>query len=65
MSDSITFHATLPTIGGAIKFAGDGGARVQLDVDQQAEGDMVPLLLWRGMLLKVTIEPIAHGQPET
>jgi hypothetical protein len=62
MTETITFYATLPDTTGAIKFAGNGGARVQLEIPETSEGDMVPLLLCRNRLLRVTIEPVDDGK---
>jgi hypothetical protein len=55
-SERVEFLAIIPSIASAIKFAGDEGARVTLDVDGMNEADMLPLLAMRGKLLKVVIE---------
>ena len=56
MSDPIAFEASLPAIQTAIKIAGDGGARVQLDIPETELPAIARLLLARGRVLRVTIE---------
>lgn len=54
---SVTFVATFPSIGSAIKVSGDGsGMRVQLDIPENQMPDAIRLLAWRQKRLKVTIE---------
>ena len=51
-----TFLATFPDIQSAIKIGRDG-MRIQLDVPESEMGSAVELLAWRGVVLRVTIEP--------
>lgn len=55
-SERVEFVAIIPSIASAIKFAGDEGMRITLDVDGMSEADALPLLAMRGKLLKVVIE---------
>ncbi|RPJ03157.1 MAG: hypothetical protein EHM39_00010 [Chloroflexi bacterium] len=57
MGEQAVFIATFPPILGAIRMAGDGGMRLQLDVPESEMGEAVKVLLWRQVALRVTIEP--------
>ena len=57
MSESATFTATLPPIMSALRFSGDGGRRIMLDVPESEMGEAVKLLMWRQMPLRVTVGP--------
>ena len=57
MPDTATFRATLPPILSAIRMAGDGGMRVMFDVPETDLGEATKLLMWRGKVMQVTIEP--------
>ena len=58
MSESASFLASFPSIQTAIKIHGDGnGARIQLDIPESEMGEAMKLLLWRQMVLRVTVEP--------
>ena len=57
MTEAASFRATLPPILSAIRLAGDGGMRVQLDIPESDVGEAVQLLLWKGRVLRVTVEP--------
>jgi hypothetical protein len=48
--------AIIPNIGTAIKIHGDGGWRIQLDIDASQEAKALELLTMRGKVLKVTVE---------
>ena len=54
--DPVEFLAIIPTAGYGIKFSGDEGARITLDVDGMSEANMLPLLAMRGQVLRVRIE---------
>ena len=55
-NEPVTFLATIPPIQTAIKVAGDGGARVQLDIPESELPAIARLLLARGKVLRVTVE---------
>ena len=52
-----TFRASLPPIMSAIKAGGDG-MRVQFDIPESDMAEAVKLLQWRGVVLKITVEPV-------
>lgn len=55
--NSITFLASFPPIGSAIKVSGDGGGmRLQLDVPETELVNAALLLAWRQKRLRVTVE---------
>lgn len=57
MSERVTFLASFPPIGSAIKVSGNGdGMRVQLDVPESEMANAVPVLAWREKRLRVTVE---------
>lgn len=56
MADSLTFLASIAPLQGAIKIAHDGGGRVVLDIPESEMPALVRLVLYRGAVLKVTIE---------
>ena len=64
--DSAKFLAAFPAIQSAIKVYGDEqGMRVQLDIPESEMAEAVKLLAWRGVVLRVTVEPeITRGDPE-
>jgi hypothetical protein len=51
------FRASLPPILSAVRFSGDGGMRVQFDIPETDLGEATKLLLWKGTVLRVTVEP--------
>ena len=59
MSDThhVTFIAAFPAIQ-CIKFLGDGGARIVLDIPETDEGAVESLRQWRDRLLMVTVVPM-------
>ena len=63
MSESATFTATLPPIMSALRFSGDGGCRIMLDVPESEMGEAVKLLMWRQMPLRVTVKPEEQDAP--
>ena len=64
--NTASFRATLPPILSAIRMAGDGGMRVMFDIDESGMPEALKLLMWKGQVLKVTIEPEQDaGQPES
>jgi len=56
---SVTFSASLPPIGGAIRLSGNGdGARVQLDVPASSIAAVLELAaFYTGCSFTVTVEP--------
>ena len=54
----ITFIASFPGIASAIRVAGDGGARILLDIPENELPAIARLLLMRGKAIKVTVEDI-------
>jgi hypothetical protein len=59
----VTFMASFPAIQ-CIKYLGDGGARIVLDIPQSDEGAVESLRQWRGMALMVVVTPIKGGAVE-
>ena len=57
MSESITFLASIAPLQSAITIASDGGARVKLDIPEDEMPAIVRLLMMRGRVLKITVEP--------
>lgn len=58
----ITFLASMPAIGSALKVSGDGqGMRLQLDIPENQMTDAAWLLTMRQSVLRVTIE--VYEQP--
>lgn len=53
----IVFLASFPNIQAAIRVAGDGGARILLDIPESEMPAIVRLMLMRGIVLRVTVEP--------
>jgi len=58
-SEHVTFVAAFPAIQ-CIKYLGDGGARIVLDIPQSDEGAVESLRQWRDRLLMVTVVPMAR-----
>jgi hypothetical protein len=56
MSEPVTFLASFPPIQSAIK-VGQDGARVQFDIPETEMPSIVRLMLMRGVVLRVTVEP--------
>jgi hypothetical protein len=56
----VTFLASFPPIQ-CIKFIGDGGARIVLDIPQSDEGAVELLRQWRDRVLMVTVVPMAKN----
>ena len=61
MDNQASFVATLPPILSAIRVAGDGGMRVQLDIPESEMGEACKMLMWREMVLRVHVEPESGG----
>ena len=59
-AEHVTFIAAFPTIQ-CIKYLGDGGARIVLDIPQSDEGAVESLRQWRDRLLMVTVVPMAKN----
>lgn len=54
--DEIHLNATIPQIQSAIKFGGDGSARVQLDIPASEIAELLKLVAYGpGRLLKVRV----------
>ena len=63
MTDSATFLAAFPAIQSAIKVYGDRqGMRIQLDIPETEMGEALQMLMWREMVLRMTVEPETKGQ---
>lgn len=62
MSEPVTFLASFPAIQSAIKVDGAGGARVQLDIPETELPAIARLLLMRGVVLRVSVEPVREGK---
>ena len=60
----VTFAACFPNIQ-CIKYCGDGGARIVLDIPASDEGAVESLRQWRDRVLMVTVVPVARGARET
>jgi len=60
----VTFLAAFPNIQ-CIKYCGDGGARIVLDIPASDEGAVESLRQWRDRVLMVTVVPVAKGARET
>ena len=58
-AEHVTFIAAFPPIQ-CIKYLGDGGARIVLDIPQSDEGAVESLRQWRDRLLMVTVVPMAR-----
>lgn len=54
--DTIQFQAIVPSIQSAIRVAGDGGARLVLDISESEMGNFLPIMLMREELLIVRIQ---------
>ncbi len=57
MSETATFLATLPPLLSAIRVSGDGGMRVMFDIPESDMAEALKLLLWKGTVLRLTVEP--------
>ena len=57
-AEHVTFLASFPPIQ-CIKYVGDGGARIVLDIPQSDEGAVELLRQWRDRALMVTVVPMA------
>jgi precorrin-6x reductase len=55
--ERVEFLASFPNIQTAIRVAGDGGARILLDIPESELPAIMRLLLLRGMVVRVTVEP--------
>jgi hypothetical protein len=61
---NVAFCASFPNIQ-CIKYLGDGGARIVLDIPQSDEGAIETLRQWRGMVLMVVVTPVKDARTET
>ena len=57
-----SFRAALPPIMSAIRTGGDG-MRVQFDIPESDMAEAIKLMQWRGVVLRVTVEPDTDGTP--
>ena len=55
--DRAVFEAVLPPTQNSMRIHGDAGMRIELDIDESNVAAALTLVLWRGRLLRVTIEP--------
>ena len=60
MGDKATFRASIPPIMSGIKTGGDG-MRVQFDIPESDMGEAVKLLVMRGKVLTLTVEPLINS----
>jgi hypothetical protein len=54
----LTFLASIAPLQSAITIASDGGARVKIDLPESEMPAIVRLMLFRGMVIRVTIEAV-------
>ena len=59
-AEHVTFIAAFPPIQ-CIKYLGDGGARIVLDIPQSDEGAVELLRQWRDRVLMVTVVPMVKN----
>jgi len=58
MTEAAEFAAVFPSIQSSIKVHGDEqGMRIQLDIPESEMSEAVKILMWRGVVLRVRIEP--------
>ena len=62
--EPIEFTAILPSIQAAIRFHGDGGARIQLDIDEPQRMQIYKLNELKGIEFRVTIAPIDENNKD-
>lgn len=55
--NKLTFLASIAPLQSAITIASDGGARVKIDIPEDEMPAIARLILMRGCVLKITIEP--------
>lgn len=53
---AVTFLASMPDVLSQLKIGRDG-MRIQLDVPESELANALPLVKWRDVVLRVTIEP--------
>lgn len=58
-AEHVTFVASFPNIQ-CIKYQGDGGARIVLDIPQSDEDAVESLRCWRDRALMVTVVPMTR-----
>jgi hypothetical protein len=57
--DKITMIASLPPIQSAVNLDGqEGNARVKLDIPQSELPQVIKLMLYRGQVFRITVEPL-------
>jgi hypothetical protein len=54
-TESITFAATIPVKAAAIDIHGETGARMSLEISDSDLPDFLPVVMFRGKRLRVTI----------
>lgn len=52
------FSAILPFVAGAIRFHGDSGIRITLEIDDSGVEEVKKLIDWRHGALEVTVRPV-------
>lgn len=62
MRDEVRFRAVFPSTQSALRFHGDGGLRIQLDIPESEVSGTVALLAWRQRVLVVTVRPEREGE---
>lgn len=63
--ESVTFLASFPAIQSAIKVDGSGGMRIQLDIPESEMGRAIKLMLYRQIVIQVTVKPYVQENPTT
>lgn len=59
-STPLTFTASIAPLQSAITIASDGGARVKIDIPEEEMPAIVRLMLFRGIPLRITVEPLKN-----
>jgi hypothetical protein len=61
--ESVTFTAYYPNMQSAIMMDGNNnGSRIKLDIPESEIANWIKSTIWRGIALKVTIEPIRQEE---
>ncbi len=66
MAEKVSFLASFPAIQSAIKITGDGGGmRITLDIPESEMAEAVKLMLYRQVVLRITVEVDEQKKPQT
>lgn len=63
MDEPVTFLASIPPLQSALTFAGDGGARLKIDIPDSEIAAAAKLLMLRGKVLIVSMV-VAPDEPD-